>query len=470
MPIATTNPATGEVLRTFTPHDDAHVEAALDAATRAAAEWRRVPASDRAAVVGRAADVLDRRRDELARLVTLEMGKPIKAARDEAAKCATACRYYAEHGPAFVAPETLVDDDGGVGRVRYDPLGVVLAVMPWNFPFWQAVRFAAPAIAAGNVGLLKHASNVPQCALALEEVFRDAGAPAGVFQTLLVESSRVDALIADPRVAAVTLTGSEGAGAAVGAAAGRALKPSVLELGGSDPFVVLPSADLDAAARTAVAARAVNAGQSCIAAKRFVVHADVYDAFVDRFAAGMRALRVGDPLDEATEVGPLASAQIRDDLHDQVERSVAAGARLVCGGAPVDGPGFFYAPTVLADVTPDLPAASEETFGPVGAVLRAADAADALRLANATPYGLGASVWTRDEGEAALFEAGVDAGAVFVNAMVASDPRLPFGGVKRSGYGRELSAVGLRAFVNVKTVRVARGGGAPPAPPPATTE
>jgi succinate-semialdehyde dehydrogenase/glutarate-semialdehyde dehydrogenase len=463
MPIATTNPATGKVLRTFAAHDDAHVESALAAAARAAADWRRVPPAARAAVVGRAADVLDRRREEFARLMTLEMGKPVQAARDEAAKCAAACRYYAEHGPRFVAPETRVDDAQGVGRVRYDPLGVVVAVMPWNFPFWQVVRFAAPALAAGNVGLLKHASNVPQCALALEELFREAGAPAGAFQTLLVGSARVDALIADPRVAAVTLTGSEGAGAAVGAAAGRALKPSVLELGGSDPFVVLPSADVDAAARTAVAARTINNGQSCIAAKRFVVHAAVYDRFVAQLADGMRALRVGDPMDDATQVGPLASAQTRDDVADQVRRTVAAGARLVCGGAAADGPGFYYPPTVLADVTPDMPAAAEETFGPVAAVLRAADADDALRLANATPYGLGASVWTRDDAEAARFEAGVDAGAVFFNAQVVSDPRLPFGGVKRSGYGRELADVGLRAFVNVKTVRVAPRGGDPQA-------
>jgi len=468
MPIASTNPATGEVRRTFAPHDDAHVETALAKAARAAVAWRRVPAAERAAVVGRAADVLDRRREEFARLMTLEMGKPIQAARDEAAKCAAACRYYAEHGPGFVAPETLVDDASGVGRVRYDPLGVVLAVMPWNFPFWQAIRFAAPALAAGNAGLLKHASNVPQCALALEELFREAGAPPGVFQTLLVESARVESIIADPRVAAVTLTGSEGAGMAVGGAAGRALKPSVLELGGSDPFVVLPSADVDAAARTAVTARTINNGQSCIAAKRFVVHAEVYDAFLERFASGVRALRVGDPLDEHVQIGPLATAQIRDDLDDQVRRSVAAGARLVCGGAALDGAGFFYAPTVLAEVTPEMPAAAEETFGPVAAVLRATNAADALRLANATPYGLGSSVWTQDEAEVALFEEGLEAGSVFVNGMVVSDPRLPFGGVKRSGYGRELSALGLRAFVNVKTVRVARAGAPPGAQ--ATTE
>jgi hypothetical protein len=294
------------------------------------------------------------------------------------------------------------------------------------------------------------------------------GAPEGGFQTLLVGSARVEGLIADPRVAAVTLTGSEGAGAAVGAAAGRALKPTVLELGGSDPFVVLPTADLDAAARTAVTARTINNGQSCIAAKRFVVHAAVYDAFVAQLADGMRALRVGDPMDDATQVGPLASAQTRDDVADQVRRTVAAGARLVCGGAAADGPGFYYPPTVLADVTPDMPAAAEETFGPVAAVLRAADADDALRLANATPYGLGASVWTRDDAEAARFEAGVDAGAVFFNAQVVSDPRLPFGGVKRSGYGRELADVGLRAFVNVKTVRVAPRGGDPQAAPPSS--
>ncbi len=468
MPIATANPATGQVVRTFAPHGDAHVERALAVAAAAAASWRQVPPPERARVLAAAADVLDRRREEYARLVTLEMGKPLQAARDEAAKCALACRYYAEHGPRFVAPETLVDDESGVGRVRYDPLGVVLAVMPWNFPFWQVVRFAAPALAAGNVGLLKHASNVPQCALALEALFREAGAPDGVFQTLLVESGRVDALVADPRVAAVTLTGSEGAGAAVGAAAGRALKPSVLELGGSDPFVVLPSADVARAAAAAVTARTINNGQSCIAAKRFVVHAAVYDAFVDQLAAGVRALRVGDPMDPATQVGPLATAQIRDDVHAQVERSVAAGARLVCGGAPLGGPGYYYAPTVLADVTPDMAAAAEETFGPVAAVLRADDADDALRLANATPYGLGASVWTADAAEAERFAEGIEAGSVFVNAMVVSDPRLPFGGVKRSGYGRELAAAGLRAFVNVKTVRVARAGAA--AAPGSATE
>jgi succinate-semialdehyde dehydrogenase / glutarate-semialdehyde dehydrogenase len=457
MPIATTDPTTGRTIRAFTPHDEAAIEAALARASEAAPAWRRVPVAERAALVGRIGALLDERVERYARLMTLEMGKPLQAARDEARKCATACRYYAEHAARFVSPETLVDDDGGIGRVRYDPLGVVLAIMPWNFPFWQVVRFMAPALSAGNVGLLKHASNVPQCALALEEVARDAGVPNGVFQTLLVPSDRVAGLIADPRVAAVTLTGSEGAGIQVGAAAGHEIKKSVLELGGSDAFVVLPSADVDAAARVAVTARTINNGQSCIAAKRFIVHEQVHDAFLERFVAGMRALRVGDPSDEATQIGPLATSQIREDVHDQVRRSVDAGARLVCGGTVPDGAGFFYPPTVLADVTPDMPAASEEVFGPVAAVLRARDLDDAIRLANASRYGLGASAWTRDAAEARRLEEELEAGSVFLNGMVVSDPRLPFGGVKRSGYGRELGAFGLREFVNVKTVREARG-------------
>lgn len=460
MPIASINPATGETLRTFAPHDAAAVEAALARAAEAWREWRATPLAERTAVIARAGDVLDARREALARLMALEMGKPLQPARDEAAKCATTCRWYAEHGARILAEETLLDDDSGTGRVRYQPLGPVLAVMPWNFPFWQVIRFAAPALVAGNVGLLKHASNVPQCALALEEIFREAGAPAGVFQTLLLESSRVAAVIADPRVAAVTLTGSEGAGAQVGEAAGRHLKKSVLELGGSDPFVVLPSADLDAAARTAVTARTINAGQSCIAAKRFVVHADVYDAFLERFVAGMRALRVGDPLAADTQVGPLATRAIRDEVHDQVRRTVDAGARLLCGGALPDGPGAFYPPTVLADVPRDAAAAREEVFGPVAAVFRAADADEALAIANDTPYGLGSAVWSTDAGEIERFADGLEAGSVFVNAMVASDPRLPFGGIKRSGHGRELAAIGLREFVNVKTVRVARAASA----------
>ncbi|AHG90446.1 Aldehyde Dehydrogenase [Gemmatirosa kalamazoonensis] len=457
MPIATVDPTTGETLRTFPPHDEAAVDAALARAADAAREWRRTPVAERAALVGRIGVLLDERRERYARLMTMEMGKPLQAARDEAAKCATACRYYAEHAARFLDGETLVHDDGGVGRVRYDPLGVVLAVMPWNFPFWQVVRFMAPALAAGNVGVLKHASNVPQCALALAEVVRDAGGRRGLFETLLIPSDRVEAVIADPRVAAVTLTGSEGAGSHVGAAAGRHLKKSVLELGGSDPFVVMPSADLDIAARTAVTARTINNGQSCIAAKRFVVHTDVYEPFLDRFVAGMRALRLGNPMDEGVQVGPLATGSIRDDVHDQVRRTVVAGARLLCGGQPFDGPGFFYPPTVLADVPLDAPAATEEVFGPVAAVLRVPNVDEAIRVANASPYGLGAAAWTTDAAEKQRFEAELDAGSVFLNGMVASDPRLPFGGVKRSGYGRELSAIGMREFVNVKTVREARG-------------
>jgi succinate-semialdehyde dehydrogenase/glutarate-semialdehyde dehydrogenase len=337
----------------------------------------------------------------------------------------------------------------------------VLAVMPWNFPFWQVIRFAAPALVAGNVGVLKHASNVPQCALALEDLFRRAGAPEGAFTTLLVEARRVEALIGDPRVAAVTLTGSEAAGRQVAAAAGRHLKKTVLELGGSDPFVVLPSADVEQAARVAVTARTLNNGQSCIAAKRFIVHADVHDAFVERFVAGMRALRVGDPMADGTQVGPLATGQIRDEVHEQVRRSLDAGATLRCGGAPLDRPGFYYPPTVLTEVPREAAAAREEVFGPVAAVFRARDVDEALALANDTPFGLGSAVWTRDADDVRRFEAGLEAGMVFVNGMVASDPRLPFGGIKASGYGRELAAVGMREFTNVKTVRTARGGGPP---------
>jgi succinate-semialdehyde dehydrogenase / glutarate-semialdehyde dehydrogenase len=392
--------------------------------------------------------------------MTLEMGKPLQAARDEAAKCATGCRHYADHAARILAPETVVDDDAAVARVVYQPLGVVLAVMPWNFPFWQVIRFAAPALCAGNVGLLKHASNVPQCALALEALFRDAGAPEGVFTTLLAESRQVEAIIADPRVAAVTLTGSEGAGSHVGAAAGTHLKKSVLELGGSDPFVVMPSADVALAARTAVTARTINNGQSCIAAKRFVVHEAVYDEFARLFVEGMRALRVGDPTAPETQVGPLATAAIRDDLHDQVRRTVAAGARVLCGGDAIGRPGFYYAPTVLGDVPRDSAAAREELFGPVAPLFRVADIDEAIRVANDTPYGLGANAWTRDPGEARRFEEELEAGSVFINGHVASDPRVPFGGIKRSGYGRELGDIGMREFTNVKTVRVAKGAAA----------
>jgi succinate-semialdehyde dehydrogenase / glutarate-semialdehyde dehydrogenase len=462
MPIATLDPSTGREVRTFAPLDDAGGEAPLARAAAAWPAWRRTPVAERAAVVRRAAELLDARREEYARLMTLEMGKPVQAARDEAAKCATGCRHYADHAERILAPETVVDDDAAVARVVYQPLGVVLAVMPWNFPFWQVIRFAAPALCAGNAGLLKHASNVPQCALALEALFRDAGAPEGVFTTLLVESRQVESIIADPRVAAVTLTGSEGAGSHVGAAAGRHLKKSVLELGGSDPFVVMPSADVALAARTAVTARTINNGQSCIAAKRFIVHEAVYDEFARLFVDGMRALRVGDPMAPDTRVGPLATASIRDDLHDQVRRTVAAGGRVLCGGEPAEGPGYYYAPTVLGDVPRDSAAAREELFGPVAPLFRVADVDEAIRVANDTPYGLGANAWTRDPDEARRFEEELATGSVFINGHVASDPRLPFGGVKRSGYGRELGDIGMREFTNVKTVRVAKGAGAGP--------
>jgi succinate-semialdehyde dehydrogenase/glutarate-semialdehyde dehydrogenase len=458
MAIETTNPATGETLRTFAPLDAAAIEAALARAAVAAPAWRRTSIGERAAVLARAAAILESDSEIFGRLMTLEMGKLLRAGIDEAKKCAVGCRYYAENGARFLAPEPIDDAATAAARERaridYQPLGAVLAVMPWNFPFWQVIRFAAPALAAGNVALLKHASNVPQCALALDDLFRRAGAPEGVFQTLLVGSDVVPRLIADPRVAAVTVTGSEAAGRAIAALAGRNLKKTVLELGGSDPFVVMPSADLDRAVATAVQARVVNNGQSCIAANRFIVAEAIYDRFAPRFVAAMSALRAGDPMAADTELGPLATASIRDDLAGQVERSVAAGARLLAGGHRVDRPGFFYEPTVIADVPRAAPAYSEELFGPVAALFRVADADSAIRLANATTFGLGASVWTRDRAEAERFAAEIDTGMVFVNGQVISDARFPFGGVKHSGHGRELSMIGMREFVNVKTVRM----------------
>ena len=453
MPIATVNPATGETLKTFAELTDAELEERLDRASRAAAGWRRRPVRERADVVRRLGELLESEKEQLGRLMTLEMGKPLRAAIEEAAKCAQGCRYYAEHADRILAPERMPGAKDEDGYVLYQPLGVVLAIMPWNFPFWQTVRFMAPALVAGNVGLLKHASNVPQCALAIEDLARRAGAPEGVFQSLLVGSKRVRGIIEDRRVAAVTLTGSEGAGRDVGSVAGAQIKPSVLELGGSDPFVVLASADVPTAAEWATKARTVNAGQSCIAAKRFVVHAKVYDAFVERFVAGMRALRIGDPMSLDTGIGPLAMESLVGDLEDQVQRSVQAGAKLLLGGSRIERPGCWFQPTVLGDVPRDAAAAREETFGPVAAVFRAKDADDALAIANDTPFGLGASVWTADDAEARRFVEELEAGHVSVNAMVASDPRFPFGGIKASGYGRELAYVGLREFVNVKTVR-----------------
>jgi succinate-semialdehyde dehydrogenase/glutarate-semialdehyde dehydrogenase len=454
MPIESINPATGERWQTFEAENASAVEAKVARAAAAFRSWSRRPLAERAAVVGRAGEILDAERRAFGRLMTLEMGKLVGAGADEAAKCATACRYYADNGDELMRPEIVATSAAAHDAIHFEPLGVVLAVMPWNFPFWQVIRFAAPALVAGNVGLLKHASNVPQCALALEDLFRRAGAPEGVFQTLLIGSERVEALVADERVAAVTVTGSEAAGRAIGAAAGAHLKKSVLELGGSDPFLVLASADVDQAVATAVKARVVNAGQSCIAAKRFIVVDAVYERFAGPFAAAMSALVIGDPLDPKTQVGPLATAAIRDGVADQVARSVVAGARLLAGGGKIERAGYFYPPTVLADVPPAAPAAVEEIFGPVAALFRVAGTDEAIALANATTFGLGSAAFTRDRAEADRLARELEAGSVFINQMVASDARFPFGGVKRSGHGRELSRYGLREFVNVKTVRM----------------
>lgn len=452
MGIETINPATGERLRQFAALTPDAVEDRLQRAALAAVEWRRTPLDTRTAVVRRMGEILLERRTIYASLMTTEMGKPIQGALDEVTKCADSCRYFADHAATMLAREAIVIP-GERAWVEFHPIGVVLAVMPWNFPFWQVIRFAAPALCAGNVGLLKHASNVPQCALALEELATLAGAPPGVFQTLLIGSTAVDGLIADSRVAAVTLTGSNAAGESVAAAAGRSIKKTVLELGGSDPFIVMPSADVGAAATMAVRARTINNGQSCIAAKRFIVADAVYDAFLERFLAGMQSLAVGDPMDPAVEIGPLATKAIRDELHGQVARTVAAGARVLTGGGPRDGAGWFYEPTVLVNVPFDSPGFREELFGPVAVVIRVRDAAEAIRVANDSRFGLGASVWTLDAAEARLFATEIESGTVVINGMVASDPRLPFGGIKQSGYGRELSAVGLREFVNIKTIR-----------------
>jgi len=451
--IASVNPATGETLRTFEPLTDAQIDERIARADAAYRAYRRTSFADRTGWLLAAGAILESEKDTFGRIMTLEMGKPIGAARAEAAKCASACRFYAEHGERLLAAEPV---DAGAGRsfIRYQPIGPVLAVMPWNFPFWQVFRFAAPALMAGNAGLLKHASNVPQCALAIEEILRRAGFPPDIFQTLLIGSSQVRRVIDDPRVKAVTLTGSEPAGAQVASQAGKQLKKTVLELGGSDPFVVMPSADLDRAVRVAVEARTVNNGQSCIAAKRFIVDAGIADEFERGFVAGMQALRVGDPMDETTQVGPLATPDIVEGLDAQVRASVAAGARLLTGGARLDRPGNFYAPTVLVDVPETAPAYREELFGPVAVLFRASGIEEAIRIANATDFGLGASAWTNDETEQRRFVDEIEAGMVFINGMVASDPRIPFGGVKRSGYGRELGAYGIREFVNSKTVKI----------------
>jgi succinate-semialdehyde dehydrogenase / glutarate-semialdehyde dehydrogenase len=456
MAIATTNPATGEILRHFDEISDEELGSCLARAVVASREQRLTTFDQRSAWMRKAADLLDAENETVARVMTTEMGKTLKSARGEVAKCARGCRYYAEHAAALLADEPA--DATAVGAetayARYEPLGVVLAIMPWNFPLWQVVRFAAPALMAGNVGLLKHASNVPQTALYLGELFTRAGFPESSFQALLIGSSRVDRVIRDPRVAAVTLTGSGPAGAAVGAVAGEMIKPSVLELGGSDAFVVMPSADLEKAAAVATTARCQNNGQSCIAAKRFIVHEAVADEFERRFVEHMSALTIGDPLEESTDVGPLATSSGRDDVEELVGDAVAKGAKVLCGGERLTGPGWYYPPTVLSELTPEMRMYREEVFGPVAGLFRVGSAQEAVALANDTEFGLGANAWTDDADEREVFIRELAAGAVFINGMVTSYPELPFGGIKTSGYGRELSAQGIRAFCNLKTVWV----------------
>ena len=451
MAIASVNPATGETLSSYPALSREQVDAKLSLAIQAFRTHSNLPMSVRADLLLNTAKILEDESESLGRIMTLEMGKTLKSAIAEAQKCASGCRYYAEHGAAHLA-DKVIASSASHSFVRFQPLGLVLAIMPWNFPFWQVFRFAAPALMAGNVGLLKHASNVPQCALAIEDVLRRAGFGEGVFQTLLIEADHVERLLDDERVVAVTLTGSEPAGRAVASQAGSQIKKTVLELGGSDAFIVMPSADFNAAVSTAVSARTINNGQSCIAAKRFIVADSIYDEFEGRFVLGMETLSVGDPLLPTTDIGPLATPKIRDELHHQVQRAVESGARLLTGGTKPDSIGNYYPPTVLVDVPRHSPVFREELFGPVAMLFRVYDVNEAIALANDSPFGLGASVWTRNEAEARQFVNGIEAGQVFVNAPVASDPRLPFGGIKRSGYGRELSALGIREFVNAKTV------------------
>jgi succinate-semialdehyde dehydrogenase/glutarate-semialdehyde dehydrogenase len=445
------NPATGEMVKEIPAWDDATVEAALSQVAEATPAWANTPLTERCALMHQAAQVLRDNKDKYARLITTEMGKLINDARSEVEKCALVCDYYAEHGPAFLQDEPIASD-AGKSYVAYLPLGTVLAVMPWNFPFWQVFRFAAPALVAGNTGLLKHASNVPESALAIEAVFHDAGFPPGVFRALMIRASQVQKVIEDPRVHAVTLTGSEPAGRQVAATAGANLKKSVLELGGSDAFIVLEDADLDETVKVAVTSRFLNTGQSCIAAKRFIVVDGIAEDFVARFKAVTEVLQPGDPLNEATTLAPMARTDLRDELHQQVRDSIAAGAEAVTGCEPVQGAGAYYLPSILDRVEPGMRAYEEELFGPVAIVIRARDENDALRIANDSPYGLGGSIWTGDTARGERLARRMQSGATFINGLVKSDPRLPFGGVKNSGYGRELSHHGIHEFVNAKTI------------------
>jgi succinate-semialdehyde dehydrogenase / glutarate-semialdehyde dehydrogenase len=451
MAIATVNPATGQLIKSFEPLSDSQIEVKLQRAVDTFSEYRKVPFAERARMMLKAGAILESEKENYGRIMTTEMGKTFRSAVDEAVKCAWVCRYYAENAERFLADE-VVETSASRSYIRYQPLGAVLAVMPWNFPFWQVLRFAAPALMAGNVGLLKHASIVPQSALMIEELFRKAGFPEGAFQTLLIGSQKVERILDDPRVAAATLTGSEGAGVQVGMAAAKRIKKVVLELGGSDPFIVMPSANLEAAVTTAVKARIFNNGQSCIAAKRFIVAEKIADEFESKFASKMEALKVGDPFDEKTELGPLATADGVTDLDRDVQKTIKAGARVLTGGKPLDRPGNFYAPTVLTNIPKESPAYREELFGPVASVFRAKDVDHAIQIANDSRFGLGASAWTNDKTERERFINDLESGMVFINRMVASDPRIPFGGVKWSGHGRELGAHGIREFTNIKTV------------------
>jgi succinate-semialdehyde dehydrogenase/glutarate-semialdehyde dehydrogenase len=451
MAIATTNPATGKVLKTFEPLTDSEIEEKLRRSTEAFPKFRRLTFAARAAMMNRVAEILENEKESLGRLMTTEMGKTLRSAIEEAAKCAWGCRYYAENAENFLADE-VVETGASRSYIHYQPMGVILAVMPWNFPFWQVFRFIAPNLMAGNVGLLKHASNVPQCALKIEEIMLRAGFPEGAFQTLLIGAKQIESILLDPRIAAATLTGSEGAGTEVGVSAAKNIKKVVLELGGSDPFIVMPSANLDEAVATAVKARCINNGQSCIAAKRFIVAEPIAEDFERRFVSAMRAVKMGDPMDPATELGPLVNAEAVSSLQADVQKSVKAGAKLLTGGKPADRAGSYFEPTVLANIPKDSPAYKEELFGPVASLFRAKDLDDAIRIANDTRFGLGASAWTNDPIERERLANELDAGMVFINKMVASDPRMPFGGVKRSGHGRELGVHGVREFTNIKTV------------------
>lgn len=453
MSIATINPTTGETIKSFKALNDDQLNQKLHQAADTFAAYRHTSIAERTPMMLRAAEILESEKLSIGRLMTIEMGKPIKSAVGEAEKCAWVCRYYAENAQYHLADQ-LIETDAQKSFVRFQPIGPVLAVMPWNFPFWQVFRFAAPALMAGNVGLLKHSSNVPQCALLIEDIFRRAGFPEGSFQTLLIGSDKVKNILEDNRVKAATLTGSEPAGRSVASIAGKELKKTVLELGGSDPFIVMPSADLQKAASTGVKARTINNGQSCIAAKRFIVAGEIYDDFEKLFVGEMKKLKVGDPLEEPTDIGPLATEQILEDLDNQVKKSVAAGARILTGGSRLERPGYFYAPTVLAGISKDAPVYCEEVFGPVALLFRVKGIDEAIALANDSTFGLGSAAWTNDERERERFINEIEAGQVFINSMVASDPRLPFGGIKNSGYGRELGEFGIREFVNIKTIRI----------------